>query len=260
MRTSSQRPLPTTISALAGLALVLSACGGDDSDAAEDSTGGTDNEQVAEEQAANVYQFDQAKVADGDDAESFYPPAGEPVTVHLSNELAALVPEDNPVAVHSFALTARSFETGICALDVEVEYEDGGLEALHAYYESDPGGDSESRGDPQERIGSKLVGSSADQVVGSLPEDDQLEQGQVYVTEDGTGFTVVEECSADEENNLAVLGFPHTDLDFLNDSRPSSHQFAEVEVVVHSDGSIVLNEPNVRGAEVSASGDWIAAD
>lgn len=227
----------TAAAGLAALALTLSACGGGDDEAPEPQGNGGGQEQTAEEPEAYVYDFEQAKA--GSDAESYHVPDGEAVTVQLSNELAAVLPEESSVPVQSYTLTARSFEaTGVCVLEAEIDYAPGGEQIAEEWIETG-----------EYRVGPYTYDVNTMEVVDSIPSDDQLERNTAYLLSDLSGLVAVADCSDDPEDRFERLYF-HDGISGGN------WAFANIDVAVQPDGAITLFSPSVEGADVSASGEW----
>ncbi|MBO4145958.1 hypothetical protein QWJ06_05380 [Kocuria rhizophila] len=258
--------LTTGLAVLASATLQLTACGGG---AASNDGGAQDSGSQGDSSGAPaVYQFDEARVADWDDQVPFSSSEGA-VTVTLSDELRGVLPADSEVAIESYTLTATSFGTGICRLDVEVSYVDGGLEFLKQPRRN-PAEGGEYRDETEQW--NVLFGFSDERLedeglVDAASSDDEIGTDAVYFTSDFTHATFVDECSDDAEDDLVELRFPYSagpEAPEANKSDESLPSFAEVEVAVvpgsqsGSDGATILIAGDTE-AEVTANGQWAPA-
>ncbi|WP_159401648.1 hypothetical protein [Streptomyces sp. NRRL F-5053] len=242
--------VPTAV--LAGLVLALTACGG----GGETAPGNSKNpEQSPTSQApANIYQFDQARVSTSGNQEPFVARNGR-ATVALSGELAGALPEGSAMAVDHFTLRAKAFRTGICRLDADITYKDGGRKALMA------GRQDHEDNSPQSALMSALTGHSVDteeEIVDEPPGDDETTKGSRYVTRDLSHITVVKECSEEDDDHLVKLAFPYAHAP-QGEGIHSSADFAYVKIAVSENqdgGSASIIITGGTDAEVSASGEW----
>ncbi|WP_236865961.1 hypothetical protein [Brevibacterium daeguense] len=178
--------------------------------------------------------------------------------VQLSGELAAAIPEDSAVAIDELVLTATAFSTGICRLEVEIVYTDGGMEVVAA-------GAVSPRDSAEENAAVVLLnaGTRADiEAVAEVPSDDEVEKDVTYVTNDLSHITVVDECSDAADDDFASLKFPYS----VQPERPDAmegdiHEFATAEVAVipgsqgGSDGASIIITGDTD-AELTATGQW----
>lgn len=245
-RTNRTR-IAATGAVLAGLTLALVGCG-DSSDASSGSEGQPDAAE-ANESAPLVYDFDSAKVADSDDQ---YFTSIEPFTVELSDELEAAIPSGAAVAVERFTVTPTIMPTGLCRVDIEVEYADGGLEATTTNEQYDHLETTE------EIVTTNLVGEGFDeddQLVDAVPGDDEVEEGVRYLTSDYENFTMVDECSEDDSDTLVMPEFRY--IDPAEDDSYFAH--ASISVVPGGQSGSEGYTAFVHGdtaAELSANGKW----
>lgn len=255
MGTQTNRTKQThiTVAALAGLALTLSGCGGA-GDASAGSEGQPDNPEAAES-ATTVYNFDSAKVADSED-ESFVV-TNSAFTVELSDELKAAIPSGRSVAVESFTVTPKVFPTGLCRVDVSVDYADGGLESV----KTNPAhADDESVEDSVVGNVVRESFSDDDQLVDSIPSDDEVEEGVLYLTSDYRNITLVDECNEDDSETFIMTEFP-----YINPAEDDSY-FAHASISVFSGGGQSGGEgvtALVNGdtaADLSVNGNWGALE
>ncbi|WP_433676895.1 hypothetical protein [Microbacterium gorillae] len=197
----------------ASATLTIAGCSGGDSGATASSpeSGSESVEQPTATQ--NIYQFDEARVMDEDDQIPFVSiDADSPITVRLSEDLVAAVADGLVVAVDHFVVTATAFSTGVCRIDADVFYADGGQEALSAPT-------SEYKSEPLQNVAASLIGiypGREDEVliVDAPPTDDELEYEARYITADGATLTLVDDCSDDPQatDSAQELEFPYTTL------------------------------------------------
>ncbi|MEU7317899.1 hypothetical protein [Streptomyces sp. NPDC007083] len=246
--------LTATTTALAGLALALTACGGG-SEAPPDGGKDQNHNTTGQAPAQNVYQFDQARVDSSTDQKPFVSRSGD-VTVQLSNELASVLPKGSTMAVDHFTLKAKAFSTGICRLDAGITYGDGGQDTLTA------GREGHEDDAPQSNLMSALTGHGVDgdEIVDEAPGDDETTKGSRYITQDLSRITVVKECSKDAEDDLVKLAFPYAQGPQAKGIHSSS-DFAYAEIAVIASGqngndgaSIVIT--GGTDAELGATGKW----
>lgn len=236
----------TGMSLVTGLVLSLSACGGTDSgpggSASEDAPDKADEEVV--------YEFEEARVADKDDAESFQAPG--PVVARLSDDLEEAVPDGKSLAIESFTITGESFSTGLCKAEIDIAYRDGGRDYVTAPFGQEAVEDDPDLKDEGARVQKRLIGGTGDiEVVDSLPPDERLEDGETYVTSDYEKMAKVTDCSDDEADELVTIP-----LTYISDSSVRDFpDFAEIEIAVLDDATVVING-DVEDAEVGTTGDW----
>lgn len=248
-QTNRTKQTHITVAALAGLALTLAGCGGA-GDASAGSEGQPDNPEAVDA-APTVYNFDSAKVADSED-ESFVV-TNSAFTVELSDELKAVIPSGKSVAVESFTVTPKVFPTGLCRVDVSVDYADGGLESVKtnpAYADDDS---------VEESVVGNVFGGNffdEDQLVDSVPSDEDVEEGVLYLTSDYRNITMVDECNEDDSETFIMTEFP-----YINPVEDDSY-FAHASISVLSGGgqsggegvTVLVNGDTA--AELSANGNW----
>ncbi|MCP3424816.1 hypothetical protein NBM05_01905 [Rothia sp. AR01] len=253
--TARSRILAPT-AALAGIALLLSGCGdggGDETAPASEQ----DSQATEQTPTESVYQFDQARVDDDDDQEPFVASEGE-VVVQLSDELKATIPEDGSVAIDHYTLSAKAFETGICRLDVDIAYTDGGEDALSAPRRHQ---DETPQANLHEAITDVEI--EEDEVVDEVPSDAELENGMDYMTKDFSHATFVDECSENAEDDITSLGFPYSQKPSKMNSADSDiiRNFANVDIAVVAgtqggqDGASIIVTGDTA-AELSVTGEW----
>lgn len=239
----------TVTAALAGVALVLTACsGGGDADAeakgkSEDSEG-----------SVTVYNFDSAKVADSDE-ESFVV-NDEAVTVALSDELQAAVPSGKAVAVEQFTVKPKIMPTGLCRVDVHVEYADGGLESVQA----------NPKYDHQDTAEKAVVGNlfneafdDDDKVVDEVPSDDDVQEDVHYLTSDFENYTFVGDCNEGDDETFVSTEFPY------NNPTEDDTYFAAARISIMpgggegGEGAATTISGDTK-AELSANGKWVTPE
>ncbi|WP_193554663.1 hypothetical protein [Rothia halotolerans] len=248
--------LSAAVALVAGLSLALTACGGTDAQNGKGGTGGSDTSQSQPSAGADqspsepaepttVYDFENAKVESSSDQMPFAA-MDQPFVVRLSEELAGAIPDGQSMAVEKYIVTPKSFGTGMCRADVAVTYGDGGLESVKA---TTPG--DKERESTEAAILYNLTGKSPTVVpVDALPSDDDLVEDQAYVTSDGSGFTIVEECSEDDSETFVGLHFPYVD----RGERSSEQSYARASVTVLRSGSSTVTGDTE--ADLSVSGNW----
>lgn len=233
--------------------LALAGCSG-----GAGTTGNGPSEGKQSRQPENIYEFDQLRVADKDDATPYAVSDPKSVTIRLSEELKGVAPKDNPILVDSFTLTQRAFSTGICRLDVRVNYAEGGKRAITAPLASTSTSEQERFAVKENRVKERLtagafLGGTDVKLVASLPTDDQISKQGFYMTTDYTAMTFVDECGTGPTDAMTDLTFPFTD------QRPKESgwrqtSFAGAEVTVMTGGTVVIS--GGVDADVSASGKW----
>lgn len=260
----------TTVSALALAAVALAGCSvaGDTdapagSDTATTQSGGTgsssrtgdasgDEPIDAEAGGTTVYTYDDQRVV-GDAPEPYIVDTVVPVVFELPDDLRAATHEGKTLAVDSFTVDATAFSTGVCRLDVEVDWADGGYEAL-----AEPSEYLSDLDEPATAIGHAISGiiSYDPTVVDELPADEEVEVGVTYVKDDGTAFTRVDECSEDYEDDLVQLVFSYTEP--VVENSPTSLVISDIAVMPGgrgADAATLVVDSHVS-ANVSATGDW----
>lgn len=231
--------------------LALTGCAGG-SDTSEKK--GTGSSPGPDESAAVTYQFDEARVADSADQTPFVTTETS-ITVKLSDELAAAIPDGESMTIESFTLRPEALASGMCRLDVDVDYADGGAEALAATHADE---------DPAEAIVLRLASlyideTSGDAIVDELPSNDEIDSDRAtFVTKDFEHIAIIDQCSEDNEDDMVDLVLP-----YLEDT---GDNFASVELAVLPGGGQAGGEGTttiVTGqadAQVSASGKWTKPD
>ncbi|OYO00729.1 hypothetical protein CGZ95_08895 [Enemella evansiae] len=255
-----------SITALAIAAVLgLSACGGSDStDQSANPQQGQGSSSEAGQSTdgsteAKTYAFDEVRTAGSGDALPFVSDAG-PVTITLSDGLRAAVPEGAQLIVDSYTVTAKQFETGMCRLDVTVDYAPGGQEAVTEPIRK-PG--EKNYPDAASRAEARLIDYGRDlTVVDTLPSDEQIANKTSYATPDFTQLTLVDECSEDPEDKFTALAFPYTSASAEATGRSEHTPFAEVEIalVTNVETPLVYVAGEVNDAEVSPAGEWMPKD
>lgn len=259
--------------------LALTGCSGDNDETVIDEPNGnsgtqeeTDaedpNDEETQEQIGDehVFEFEQAKDqrGGGQGHEPHHPSPGEPVIVQLSDELEALAPEDSPMVVQSYTINPKTLGNNACRLNIEIEYTDGGLEAMLEEEGVDPSADPEEPHAPGTRFGFPLPMWLTDtmdgQIVDALPSDEEVigteapvsnvGSAQVYFTDDYSAMSFVDECNADETESFIRLQFPG-----LNDGTGGT-PFAQVTLSVLDDESVILSHSTIRGVQADSNGDW----
>lgn len=250
----TRTPMIATGAVLAAMTSLLAGCAGGSGDVTVgDGSGDSDAGQSASESV--VYQFDEAKSDDG----TPFTATDSAVTVQLSDELADAVPTEAQLAVDHFTLDATAFDTGMCRLDVEVAYANGGEDALSA--------PREGRGDTPESClvwallhGDNTPGQAIIEptVVDELPADEELERGVEYITADSTQLTAVHDCSDDADDDFASLSFLYP-----GDEEGDLDSFADVDVAVvqggqsGGDGTTIMITGETE-ADLTPAGAWTA--
>lgn len=268
----------------------------------------TKNESPDSSTESAVYDFENLKVADTDDALPLVA-SNVPVTIKLAPDLMHVIPNGKKLAVESFNVSAKAFDTGYCRVDVQIAYANGDIETLRAAEATERKEKiDQAKVDLEKAIikASKDIGYSVEEtkekflsgpnkeqnyrmlgfsessfvykeptildvfpiyardakIVETLPNDDSLEQSNLYVTNDGTGFTKATECSSSDSDELVELEFTYTEG---NDSKQDKDNFAsaKVAVVQGADGVPSGSTMSVTGsvdAKVGVTGNWTAKD
>ncbi len=194
-----------------------------------------------------MYQVDEVKTDDGNPFTS-----DSPVTIELSDELESALPTGAQMTVGQYTISAKAFETGMCRLDVETVFANGGQDTLSATRER--GGDN-----PHEFVMSALTKDrkySDAIVVDAPPSDEDLEDDGEYITDDFTRMTFVDRCSENATDRFLPLDFlyPGEDGDELE-------SFADVDIAVvggtqsGSAGATLFLIGDTE-AELTPAGDW----
>ncbi|GAB3563356.1 hypothetical protein [Spelaeicoccus albus] len=215
-------------------AMALTACGGSsDSDVkAGGTTAGAGSSQAAGDTGdAAVYQFNNTRVGDSEDETPFVT-TKDSIIIKMPDELKAAIPDGSRVAIDTFTLTPQAFSTGICRLDVAIDYAGGGKKALTSV---DPYGEDEG---PASNllvymIDHGLETNGGDKVVDKVPSNDQVEEGSTYVTKDMEHITFVNECSDDNEDDIFELTNPYIEQD---SKEAGNDKFASVDIAMVSGG------------------------
>lgn len=244
--------------AAALIAVALTACSGpaDWVEGSGDGRGGAQSPQ-------DLYQFDELRVADPEHMPTIASRSAEKVTMRLSDELKGVVPEGNAMAVDSYELRPRVFPSGICALDVKVNYAGGGKDALKAPMEVGPNDSSAERvnASEQSRMVYRLTGNSnfADedllQVVDRLPSDDELAKEGFYLKSDYSEMTFVTACVRSTGEATASLVFPFTQPLDRKSSSSKEYAFAGASISVIAEKSMTI-QGWLPFAEVGVTGKW----
>lgn len=270
---------------------------------------GTKNEAPDSSTESAVYDFENLKVADTDDALPLVA-SNVPVTIKLAPDLMHVIPNGKKLAVERFNDSAKAFDTGYCRVDVQIAYANGDIETLRAAEATerkekidqakvdlekaitkaskDIGYSVEETKEkflsgPNKEQNYRMLGFSENsfvykeptildvfpiegdgdaQIVDALPSDDALGQYNKYVTQDGTGFTKISECSSSESDELVELNFNYTEGKDHNREQ-AKFATAEVAVVQGADGVPSGSTMTVTGsvdAKVGATGNWIAKE
>lgn len=271
----------------------LAACSADEDPAPNDAaeTAAPEGAALESEEAeasvpASAYDFGNLLVMDPECAPIWNGGPGNDVRVALSDEVEQLVPEGHDIVVDSYDLHARVFATGVCALDVTVNYDPegpgpqgftAGTKELHPEAEF---AIIDDRTD-EERIWDALGlvsggGPSSDvtppQFVDDFPSDDDLTLDTKYTTADYTKLTFVKDCMS-QDRGIASFDFGD-DWQCINDGNSeggpgrrdapplldncmnSYWSIASFQALVAGDGSISIPSASVRAA-VSVAGKWV---
>lgn len=248
----------TAISAV----LILSGCSSEptanNSDTHDSSQ--SPEEQPPAEQAELVYQFDEARVVDEDEQVPFVSTdADGAITVRLSPDLAAAIPDDLDVAIDYYVVTTKAFSTGVCRIDAQITYAEGGQEALSE-------ATSEYSSEPLQNVAGSIIDlypgtEEKVQIVAESPSDDAIDNETIYMTSDGSTLTIVDDCSEDvgDTDFAEEIEFPYT---ALIDDKPYRQSFATAYVAVvpgggqsGGDGTTTVITGEVK-AEVGPNGTW----
>lgn len=260
----------TTVSALALAAVALVGCSAADTDVpaggdtATTQSGGTgsssstgdasgDEPIEVEVEDVTVYTYDDHRVVGDGDLEPYVVDTVVPVVFELPDDLRAAVPEDKTLAVDGFTVDATAFSTGVCRLDVEVDWADGGYEALASPSQIQP-----DLGEAANAIGHVTSNLTYEPVVvDELPADEEVEVGATYVKNDGTAFTHVDECSEDYADDLIQLLFSYDEP--VVETGSAQILTSDIAVVPGgqggAEGATLVIDSDVY-ASLSATGDW----
>ena len=162
----TMRRTMTAATLMMSASMVLAACGGTGTDTEDLAQAGAD-EGSENSGTPGVYQFDEARTAVYTDQEPFTS-NDQPVTVKLSDELAAAMPDGRSIAVDHFTVDASALDGGLCRAEVSISFAEGGEEAI---LDSDYFDDDDM---PADKIVSSITDSwiyHEDFVVDELPDD-----------------------------------------------------------------------------------------
>ncbi|NDR52723.1 hypothetical protein [Actinomyces sp. 565] len=267
MKTRTAKRSRAALAVLAGLSLALTACGS--SNDASNSFGGDAGGDAAVTQEASetsnavVYEFEEARVNDSDD-QTVLAAVEQPLVVRLSDELKTAVEADGGVvAVKQFTITAKSFSTGMCRVDVDVDYSSDDafntvaqrlIEDEHARHE---GVENYNFDDEQDVFWKYVVDTHGEaEIVESVPEDSELSNSNTsYVTSDYSHATIVKECDDLDDEEVA---FPY----YILPSRENINVWdiaasLEYEIISGVDGgATIYATKGYANADLSISGDW----
>lgn len=238
---------------LSSLALALAGCGGESNASSSGSPSGRQPQQ-----AENIYQFDQLRVADKHKATPYVVSEPKSVTIRLSDELKSAAPQGNPILVDSYTLTQHAFRTGICRLDVRVNYADGGRSAITGPLNSTSISEQERFAAEENRVAQRLtagafLGASHPTLVSHLPTDDQIAKMGFYLTSDYSAMTFVDKCGTSATDAITDLTFPFRDQR-TKESGWKQTAFAGADITVMTGGTVVVS--GGVDADLSATGKW----
>lgn len=218
--------------------MILAACGG----SAEGSTGGGEATDAGGSSAASeqipsdavVYEFEEAKA--GEDQVPFSA-VDQSMVIQLPNDLEQMVEEKGElIPVESYTVTSKSFGTGMCRTDTQINYRDGGKDVVLNELVTD---DGEPAKDFAFEVFSYDFFNSFNgefQEVAELPSDEDLAEDTLYVTEDREQTTLVRACGTEY----------YFGVDF-----PFSKEFAADNWSEIADAEILVNSGNTEGGHMT---------
>lgn len=255
---AARRPrIAAAAALLAGTTMILAACGG----TAEGSTGGGEGTETGGASSAAegipsdaaVYEFEEAKA--GEDQVPFSA-VDQSMVIQLPDDLEQMIEEKGEfVPVENYVVTSKSFGTGMCRTDTQINYRDGGKDVILNELVKDSG-------DPVKDFSDEVFSYwfandyyGEYEEVAELPSDEELTEDTLYVTEDREQATLVRECGA--ENYFGVT-FQFS-KDFAADGWTD---FADAEILVNSGNTegghmtYVTGDILGKSLTVGPSGSW----
>ncbi|MCV7499013.1 YgdI/YgdR family lipoprotein [Micrococcus luteus] len=243
------------------------------SDSAGNATGATTAPVAGNSQAADgqgsVYDFQNAKIASPKNAVPFVA-TSQPLVVKPSAAMLAAIRPGKVVGVESFEIASKSFPTGMCRVDIKVNYTPGAKDQLlntwPPYAKSEPS--RKPSVGPVEGFSRVVLPyvSSGWTVVDALPSDDALEvKAQAFTTPDFDKATIVDKCADLADDEVKVM-FPYTtDLDKDAPVGQGVFAAAKINVLAHPSGgngptTSLSVTPGSLDVEVTATGEWKTSD
>lgn len=229
----------------AALALALSGCG----DSKESAPTPDDGDAGKGEQSqTEVYQFENLQTASSPEV---FMSSGSNLTIQLSDELRKALPSDAALRVENFTITAKALESGMCRLGVDVKYTEGDAGDINL--------DDTDATTPEGVLAKKLFDhSTAPEIVSQSPDDDDMEPGTLYLSEDYSKAQYMEECSEGVDDHIFEVDFNYSKAP---EGSSENAAFAQARIAVlkndtgDGDGvSLAVN--GLTSAEVSNSGGW----
>lgn len=250
------------------LAFALAACstGGQVPDSSPEGPGETSNSmEQPQERAGNVFDFDLQLQSRGED--SSVDTFDGSVEIVPSEGLKAALPEGARLANDSVKIAAKAFPNGLCRINYEIKYTNGGLESLREMAQKREerfaqGKDWEARVELAEIMPVSLVnGFQYDKITYSdnFPDDDVIEAG-TYVSNDGTRASVVGECNeTDPLEGSVAIWYPLKKLVDGMQHSPFQDDLGTAHISVYPSTTggdpFIVVEGRVR-AEVTNTGEW----
>lgn len=246
--------------------LALSACGGTqdtpDPSAAPEGEGTTTETQTETEPQAAVYDFT-TETLPGD---------GGPVQVVFPQDLRSEV----NVPLDSITLSPREVDsTEYCAVNVELQFAEGGREALEApSFE----GDEREGGNRDEQVpiqgtdailhSMNLAENGADFIdqettyQTSARDISDLESGDIeegtYVNDDLSEIAVVQKCALENASQADAWEPIHIPQIMGDDTPNNTEDAATFSFTIMKSGAIGIVDGEVEGFAPDANGDWVA--
>lgn len=236
--------------------LALAGCSGSDDSGAADTGSGDDSDKAT--QAAATYQFDEARVTDQYKADP-YMTSESPITIALSDELKATVPDGKKIAIDHYTITPKAFDTGLCRLDVDIAYADGGQQSITEALPRDDDADADHT------FFTKIAPGALDgaESVEALPSNNEISDTGAWFTRDHTKLTIVDDCSSDVNDSaesLIDLRFPYTNPGKTNNADDIRFADADIFVASGSQSGAESTTTFIRGetvTEIAANGEWM---
>ncbi|KOX14008.1 hypothetical protein [Nocardiopsis sp. NRRL B-16309] len=126
-----------------------------------------------------------------------------------------------------------------CAVEMEFDFADGGLERYLEYQENDIAGSDTTL---DERMASRLTGENLD---------------QIELSEDYSSAVVPVECAASptDDESVSEISFSR----FVGDG-DQTRSLARVKFSAMQGGELYVHEPEVENWELDSNGNWIRAE